>query len=226
MNDHAKYIDRLHALKSRMNLNNNPWPPLISDLRVATDLLSYRNKDKTEYKKTDESHSEDLTIIMKNDYILQLLQYLTVLHLTLSDVFSSDIFSWDPLRLNQMKYEYEQYKKRARRLWGWTSNGVNFKGMVENGKINKMDITPFIHKAYCQSPVYFDMFLHELSIIITNARRNIMQIRDKYVYSEEKKPLLDLYDDIYNPYSYKGLRGGKHTSRKNRYKRKHRTRKH
>jgi hypothetical protein len=193
------------------------------DLMVAIELLSNRKDAKS--KKMDESDSKILTIAMTNEDILQILQYLTVLHLTLSDVFSSDVFSWDPLRLNNMKYQYERYKKDARRIWGWTSGGVNFKSMVENGTINKMDITPFTKRTYCETHVDFDMFLHELSNIIDRASKNITEIRKKYVYSEEKKSLLGIYDKIYDLYLYRMHNGGKHTSRKNK-KRKHRTRKH
>jgi hypothetical protein len=244
--DTADYISKLSQLAEE---SNSTWPPTSANLTLAYEALKDwgTNRGTYTYAMTATPNSTVVTKfdprkiskIMGNDGgVLHTLQYLTVLHLTITD----DIFSfWS----NPNKKAYETYKINARKVWRWKSEGrVNFKNLVDNEMIKNTEI-----QLTLRSRMELVNFLNELWKVIDDATKNIESVKRNPDYLkkilEQKRSFLPMYDAIHrvdsgyipfrsmlpknhvNYISFQHVRegsGGKHTSRKNK-KRKHRTHK-
>jgi hypothetical protein len=130
------YIKILSGLSEKLNADNSDWTPnSVNAMRTAWGslfALEFSNRHK---RPTETNYTEDLVEAINNKKVLQTLEALTILHLTMCDVF-------DPLNrfrnISTYKDSYEEIKKEARKIW----EGKDFKNKASIGRKEKRVYNP------------------------------------------------------------------------------------
>ena len=224
-----------------LKLEEATWDtPTPDDLKLIYELLCDRRTQAQDPIFT----LRNFILSNKDGNVMKTLQYLTVLHLAMTNIFDSGNRDEVP------KGTYEDYKKIARELWGWKADTTseklikffgfnanvnnpkaNFKRMMRNtGKIDAtiMDIRPTV-LAELADVEKASNFLDNLYSVIIRATANIERIKLSQTGLQLKLPRLgtpirEAYEKIHKDDNrWMQVKGGKRTSRKNKSRRKQRT---
>jgi hypothetical protein len=124
------YIEILSGLSEKLKADNSDWTPdSVNAMRTAwAALFALVFADRHE-RPNEATYKGALVDVMNNKEVLQTFEALTILHLTMCDVFSV----WNHIRnISTYKDTYEKIKEEAREIWD-----SDFKKKVTTGRRQK-----------------------------------------------------------------------------------------